>query len=142
MKTDDKSTAPANAADPKQTDAKHTDAQLEAARTEARAEGVKEGRAEGVKAEHDRIRGILSHAEAKDRPMLAMSIAFETDMDVEQAAKLLANSPKQAAGSALASLMAGITNPKVGADADIDLSAAKPRIDTAAIYASRRQAAS
>lgn len=124
---------------------KHTDAQLEAARTEAHAAGVTEGtatgRAEGVKAEHDRIGGILTRAEAKDRPQLALSVALETEMTVEQAAKLLATAPKQAQGSALASLMAGIKNPKVGADTDVDTAATKPRLDTASIYASRRRAA-
>lgn len=133
-------------ADPKQTDAKHTDAQLDAARTEAHAagaaEGAKTGRVEGVKAEHERIRGILAHAEAKDRPQLAMSIAFESDMDMEKAAKLLAAAPKQTAGSALATLMANVRNPKVGADTDADLGAGKPVTASAAsIYASRRRAA-
>jgi ClpP class serine protease len=125
---------------------KHTDAQLEAARTEATATATATataaGRAEGIKAERERVQSILTHAEAKDRPQLAMSVAFETEMTAEQAAKLLAAAPKQAAGSALASLMAGINNPKVGADADVDPGAAKPKIDSAAtIYARRRQAA-
>lgn len=137
MDPKDKPAAPVNAADP----AKHTDAQLDAARTEAHAAGLNAGRAEGIKAEHDRIRGILSHAEAKDRPLLAMSVAFETDMDVERAAKLLAAAPKQAAGSALATLMASVKNPKVGADADIEPGAAQPKLDTASIYASRRRVA-
>lgn len=135
---DPKTAASANEADPKQTEAKHTDAQLDAVRTEATAAGV----AEGVKAERERVQGILTHAEAKDRPQLAMSVAFETEMTVEQAARLLAAAPKQAAGSALASLMASVNNPKVGTDADVDLGAAKPKIDSAAtIYARRRQAA-
>jgi ClpP class serine protease len=140
---DDKPAASATQASADQP--KHTDAQLEAVRTEATATGtaagVATGRAEGIKAEHERIQGILMHAEAKDRPQLALSVALETEMTVEQAAKLLAASPKQAAGSALASLMTGVKNPKVGTDADVDLGAAKPRIDTASIYASRRQAA-
>ena len=120
---------------------KHTDAQLEAARAEATTAAMAAGRVEGVKAERERVQGILTHAEAKDRPQLAMSVAFETEMTVEQAAKLLAAAPKQAAGSALASLMASVKNPKVGADTDIDLGAAKPKIDTNSIYASRRKTA-
>lgn len=142
METKDKKpAASANEAD----QPKPTDAQLEAVRTEATATGtaagVATGRADGIKAERERVQGILTHAEAKDRPQLAMSVAFETEMTVEQAAKLLAAAPKQAAGSALASLMAGVNNPKVGTDADVDLGAAKPKIDTASIYAARRQAA-
>ena len=120
---------------------KHTDAQLEAARMEASAAAATAGRAEGVKAERARIQAILAHAESKDRAQLAMSVAFETEMDVEQAAKLLAAAPKQASGSALASLMAGIKNPKVGTDADVDPAAGKAKLDTASIYASRRRAA-
>src|SRR5882672_5186150 len=118
---------------------KHTDAQLEAARTEAKAEGVKAGTAEGTKAERDRVRGIMTHAEAKERQELALSIATETDMGVEQAAKLLAAAPKQASKGALAALMAQEPNPKVGVDGDLNAGAAKPKISTSAIYDARRQ---
>ena len=118
---------------------KHTDAQLEAARTEARAEGVKAGTAEGTKTERDRVRGIMTHAEAKERQELALSIATETDMGVEQAAKLLAAAPKQASKGALAALMAQEPNPKVGVDGDLNAGAAKPKISTSAIYDARRQ---
>jgi len=121
---------------------KHTDAQLDAARTEATtagtAAGTAAGRAEGVTAERARIQGILTHAEAPSRMQLAMSVAFDTEMTVEQAGKLLAAAPKQSGASALASLMAGVKNPKVGADADVDAGAGKPKLDTASIYASRR----
>lgn len=138
METKDKKpAASANEAD----QPKHTDAQLETVRTEATVAAMTAGRTEGIKAERERVQGILTHAEAKDRPQLAMSVAFETEMTVEQAAKLLASAPKQAAGSALASLMAGVKNPKVGADTDVDLGAAKPKIDTNSIYASRRKTA-
>lgn len=111
---------------------------LEPARTEAKAEGAKDGevkgQAAGVKAERERVRGLLMHAESKDRLGLAMSLAFETDMALEQAAKVLAAAPKQAGSGALAALMADVKNPKVGADAPDDLGAGLPRIDTNAIY--------
>ena len=117
---------------------KHTDAQLETARTEARSEGEKKGRSEGVNAERERIRGILAHADAKDRPQLALSLALESDMSVEQAAKLLAKAPKEpSTGSAFAALMAGVKNPKVGVDVEEH---DKPRIESAAeLYARRKQ---
>ncbi|HZF19500.1 MAG TPA: S49 family peptidase [Burkholderiales bacterium] len=137
MDTKDKGAAPAaNAAD----QPKHTDAQLEAARTEARAEGVKAGSAEGIKAERDRVRAIMIHAEAKDRQELALSIATETDMSAEQAAKLLAAAPKQASGSALAALMAKEKNPAVGVDGDPNAAVTAQMIDSAAIFESRRTA--
>lgn len=107
----------------------------------ARAEGDKagevRGRADGVKAERERLRGIMTHAEAKERQELALSVATETDMTVEQAGKLLAAAGKQASGGSLAALMAKMANPIVGADADIDPNAAgRPQaIDTNAIYA-------
>lgn len=104
---------------------KHTDAQLDAARNEARADGHQAGRAEGEKegrkAERTRLAAILAHAEAKDRQPLALSIATETDMDVEQAGKVLAAAPKQAQPNALAAVMAGIQNPNVGTDPSADI---------------------
>lgn len=123
---------------------KHTDAQLEAARTEARSEGDKagrvEGKKEGVTAERARIRGILAHAESKDRPQLALSLALESDMDVEQAAKVLAKAAKESPnGNAFAALMARVPNPKVIPDAGGEGGEGKPRIDTAEIYGNRKQ---
>lgn len=83
----------------------------------ARAEGVTAGRAEGAKAERDRIGAILSHAEATGREAQARTLALETDLNAEQAAKVLAASPKQAAaaaqGSAFAAAMAAQGNPQV-----------------------------
>lgn len=111
---------------------------LDAVRNEAYATAYATARAEGVKSVRERARGILTHAEAKDRPQLAMSVLFETDLTVEQAAKVLAAAPKQIRGGALASLMAGIKNPRVGADADIDLGARVPGISTTEIYSMRR----
>lgn len=94
----------------------HTAAQVEAARTEGHAAGLSLGRTEGAQAERARVKAILTHDEAKDRGAVAQSLALETDMSVEQAAKVLAATPKASPGNALASVMAGISNPKVGAD--------------------------
>jgi hypothetical protein len=119
---------------------KHTDAQLETARSEARIEGEKKGRAEGVNAERERVRGILAHADAKDRPQLALSLALESDMNVEQAAKVLAKAAKEpSTGNAFAALMGSLKNPKVGVDTETDPGAGKPRLDTAEIYSNRKQ---
>lgn len=106
-KTNPAASAPAADAD----QPKHTDAQLEAARTTAHAAGVTAGTA----AERTRIAGILNHAEAKDRGALALSIATETEMSVEQAGKVLAAAPKHTAGNALATVMADLKNPEIGA---------------------------
>lgn len=111
---------------------------LDAVRNEAYATAYATGAAEGVKSVRERARGILTHAEAKDRPQLAMSIVFETDLTVAQAAQVLAAAPKQIKGGALASLMTGIKNPRVGVDADIDLGARVSGISTAEIYSMRR----
>ena len=129
-------------------DLKHTDAQLNAAveqaRTSAKAEGVKEGTAAGstagVQAERERIRGILAHAEAKDRPQLALSLSLESEMNVEQAAKVLAKAAKEAAGGGLSTLMGNLKNPKVGVDVE-PAAGGTAVIDPAAIYAARRLAA-
>jgi len=77
-------------------------------------------RAEGVKTERDRIKAILSSAEAEGRGELAQAMAFEGDMSPEAAVALLAKSPKAAKQPAnpLAAAMAGEKNPQVGADAD------------------------
>lgn len=90
-------------------------AHLDEAAATARAEGVKEGETAGRSAERARIAGILNHAEAKDRGALALSIATETEMSVEQAGKVLAAASKHNASNALASVMAGLKNPEIGA---------------------------
>jgi ClpP class serine protease len=123
----------------------HTDA----ARVEAKADGEKAGEAKGKEAgrveataaERARVKAIMAHDEAKERPALAMSIALETELSVEQAAKLLAGAPKQASGLALAALMASVPNPKVGTDAGADPAAGAPKLDTASVYAARSKAA-
>lgn len=125
---------------------KHTDAQLQAAvekaRIEARAEGhaagVTEGTATGVKAERERIRGILSHAEAKDRGGLALSLALDSDLAVEQVVKALTAAPKQM-NTGFAAAMAQMKNPAVGAEGGAALEQGGVKISHASIYETRRQ---
>lgn len=65
-------------------------AQHDAAVNAARAEGTKAG----ADAERARIKGIMTHAEANGRDKLAASLALETDMSVDAAAKVLAAQDK------------------------------------------------
>lgn len=57
----------------------------------ARNEGIAAGR----DAERTRISGIINHAEAEGRATQAEHLAFSTNMDVEDAAGLMAASPKE-----------------------------------------------
>lgn len=57
-------------------------------------EMTSEQRAEARAAERTRIKGITTHAEAKGRESLAEHLAHNTDMSVEEAAGILAASPK------------------------------------------------
>ena len=88
----------------------------------ARADGIVAGRAEGAKAERDRIGAILAHAEASGREAQARTLALETELSAEQAGKVLAASPKQvvatAQGSAFAAAMAAQGNPDVAPGID------------------------
>lgn len=102
------------------------------------AKGKETGRADGVKAERDRIRGILTHAEAKERGSLAVSLALESDMAVDQVAKVLAAAPKQA-GNQFAAAMGGLKNPSLGVDHDAQTEVDQPKISAGAIYARRRE---
>lgn len=61
---------------------------------EAHAAALTAARAEGATAATSRIKAILTHAEAEGRMDMAMSFAFDTDLSAEQAATLLAKSPK------------------------------------------------
>lgn len=70
-------------------------------------------RAEGGKAQADRIRAIINLPEAKDRDKTALAIALDTDLSVEAARKVLASIEKQA-GNPLAAAMASVSNPQVG----------------------------
>lgn len=82
-----------------------------------------EGRAEGVKAERERIRAITASPEAEGRTELAQHLAYDTEMTADQAKGILAKSAKAEAAkpsNALETAMAGVKNPQVGADAPKD----------------------
>lgn len=79
----------------------------------ARAEGMKAG----ATAERARLAAILNHPEAKGREALAVSLALESDMEAEAAARVLAQAGKSQALNPLAQAMAGIPEPGVGPDA-------------------------
>lgn len=88
-----------------------------AAVSQARLDGTKAG----AQAERERIGAILQSDEAKGREAMAQTFALETEMDADTAKKLLSKSPQAATASAtnpLASAMAGVANPKVGASAE------------------------
>ena len=72
-------------------------------------------KAEAIKEERARVKAIIEHPESQGREGLAKTLAFETDMAVEAASKLLAASPKQKAESAnpLHAAMAGVKNPEI-----------------------------
>lgn len=76
----------------------------------------------GTAAERARIGAILNHEAAEGRQTQAKVLALETDMTVEQAAKVLAVSPKEAVpaaqGDQFSQHMAKLGNPSVGADGD------------------------
>lgn len=89
-----------------------------AIKAEAKAEGVKEGTALGVKNERARIAAILGSEEAKGRESLARAMALESDLEPEAARKMLAASPIPVAApkNALAAAMGDLKNPKVGVE--------------------------
>lgn len=70
-----------------------------AGKTEGHAAGVTEGqatgRADGIKAENERINGILGCEGAKKRPIAALAAALETNMTVEQANTFLGKLPEE-----------------------------------------------
>ena len=57
--------------------------------------GVQRARVEGASAERARIATILNHAEAKGRLKQARHLAFESDLTVEQAVRMLAASGQE-----------------------------------------------
>lgn len=96
---------------------------------QSRLAGYEAGKKDGAVAENARISAIMNHEHATGREAQAKVLALETDMSAEQAGKVLAVSPVQAAapaaqGSQFAEAMAGINNPKVGADDEADTDAA------------------
>jgi ClpP class serine protease len=92
------------------------------------AEGAASVDAKAIRAEEiGRIGAIMNHEHAAGREAQAKVLALQTDMSAEQAGKVLAVSPTQSAasdqGNPFAEAMAGIKNPKVGADDETDTDA-------------------
>lgn len=96
-------------------------AALEQSRAAGYEAGKQDGMVAGASAERTRIGAILNHEAAEGRQTQAKVLALETDMTVEQAAKVLAVSPKEPAvaaqGDQFSQYMAKLGNPDVGADA-------------------------
>lgn len=74
------------------------------AHAEAVAKARAEGRAEGVIAERTRNATIIRSEAAEGRQQQAISFALDTDIDAEQAVKVLSMSPKESAGPAIPSI--------------------------------------
>lgn len=110
----------------------HTQADVDAAKNA----GSTEGQAAGRKAERARFAAILNCEEAKGRGTLALQIASETELEPDQAKKLLAAAPLENNGTAnpLAAAMAGVPNPNVGAGAGGDTDEAAEAAKTVAAY--------
>jgi signal peptide peptidase SppA len=96
---------------------------IDAARAEGHANGKKEGFAEGVTAERNRISSIMKLDEAANRRDAAFNIAVTSDMSVEQTKSLLATLPESKveakapeAGALFAAAMAA-DNPNLGGGA-------------------------
>lgn len=93
---------------------------------QAEASKLTDNRAE----ERARIQGIVNHAEAEGRGALANHLAYETDMSIEAAGKVLAASGQELpskldAGTSLDALMASEDQPNLSADSltgDVDVS--------------------
>lgn len=66
-------------------------ADLDTARAEGKAEGLKEG----ATAERERIQGILGCDAAKSRPTMSFHLALKTQQSVDEATALLAVSPEE-----------------------------------------------
>lgn len=87
---------------------------VEAARTEARAEGIATGKAEATA----RIQAILTAPEAEGRDAQALVLALETEMTAADAAKVLAASPKASPAASIADRAAQET--ELGAETPAD----------------------
>lgn len=75
-----------------------TPEQMRAAWAEYKA-GYEEGAKEARAASRQRCKAILDHPEAKDRRALALHLTFDTELDADSAARVLAASPKEAAAA-------------------------------------------
>lgn len=110
-------------------DAGFTQADLDRARGEGKAEGMKDG---GT-AERGRIAAILALPEAKGREEQAQMFALETDMTADQVAKLLGKSPSAALRSFEERRMNNPVNGHVSPNGDAGATS-PAKIDTKAIY--------
>lgn len=94
---------------------------IDAARAEGlaagKAEGLTAGKAEGAQAERARIAGIMALDESKARREVALTMALETDLSVDQAKAVLAKTPedKPAAGKTPFEAAMESGNPELGA---------------------------
>lgn len=93
----------------------------------ARAEGKAEGMKEGATAERERVQGILGCDAAKTRPTMSFHLALKTQQSVDEATALLAVSPEEKPeGSAPAATVPGASfdaamaqdNPDLGANGE------------------------
>jgi capsid assembly protease len=102
-------------------DAVFAQADIDTARAEGHAAGLKAGIEQGTTAERERVNSILSHAEADGRTAQAIAMV-ESGLTVDQAGKLLAASPKASnpapAVGSFVQHMTALGNPQVGAGSD------------------------
>lgn len=66
----------------------------------ARTQGITEGKAEGAKAERERIAAVMALPESGNRQKSALQIALTTDLSVDQAKALLETIPEQGSAPA------------------------------------------
>lgn len=97
-------------------------AAMEKTKAAAFDDGKKQGMEAGAQAERERIGAILNHEASEGREAQAKVLALDTDMNAEQAAKVLAASPKsevkqQSGGDQFSQYMSKL-NPNVLADGD------------------------
>lgn len=103
---------------PKKEDAMSNAAKEPGAENKATPEQLEAATAGAKKAERDRVSGIQNCEEAKGRETLASHLAFNTEMSVVDAQKLLAAAPKAdaaAGGNAFKQAMDAGKHPAVGA---------------------------
>jgi signal peptide peptidase SppA len=84
------------------------------------AAGRLDGLAEGAATAKARIKAILGSDEAKTRRVFADKLAFDTDLNVEQAIDLLTASPAEIVAGRLAREMANYRPPDLGAGVPAD----------------------
>lgn len=116
----------------------YTQAAFDSAVKTARAEGVKLG----AEDERKRVGAIIGDDRAKGREALANHFAFSSDLPAEAVLAALDKTPAVAAAqpSRLDAAMAASQQPHVSPAGASAAQAARPGIDTAAIYASRAAA--